>query len=140
MIYLNKRPYASIYSRMDLDFELYSGKSFKDLCKDIVDNQSNKKKQIEIFIADLRPMIKTVNDAMQVIPLIKQYIDAGISNDEHLVKLAQICQRVMAIQASVETGGSLGLSEEEKKELMVSIDEINKSDGLIIKTISKKKE
>jgi hypothetical protein len=130
---------------METDFELFDGKSFKDLCKDIVTNQSNRKEQIEIFISDLRPMIKTVNDAMQVVPLIKQYIDAGISNDEHLVKLAQICQRIIAIQASVEAnGGSYGLSEEEKKELMASIgttiNEINQSDAVIVKTISKEKE
>ena len=126
---------------METDFDLYDGKSFKDLCKDIVSNQSNRKEQIEIFIADLRPMIKTINDAMQVVPLIKQYIDAGISNDEHLVKLAQICQRIMALQASAEAaGGSYGLSEEEKKELMSTITDIQKSDSVIVKTISKSKE
>ncbi len=126
---------------METDFELFDGKSFKDLCKDIVSNQSNRKEQIEIFIADLRPMIKTINDAMQVVPLIKQYIDAGISNDEHLVKLAVICQRIMALQASAEAnGGSYGLSEEEKKELMSTITDIQKSDSVIVKTISKSKE
>jgi hypothetical protein len=126
---------------METDFELFDGKSFKDLCKDIVSNQSNRKEQIEIFIADLRPMIKTINDAMQVVPLIKQYIDAGISNDEHLVKLAQICQRIMALQASAEAnGGSYGLSEEEKKDLMATINDIQKSDSVIIKTISKSQE
>src|SRR3972149_263567 len=107
---------------METDFDFYDGKSFKDLCKDIVSNQSSRKMQIESFISDLRPMIKSVNDAMMVVPLMKQYIDAGISNDESLVKLAQICQRIMALQASAEAnGGSYGLSEEEKKELMASI-------------------
>ena len=126
---------------METDFELFDGKSFKDLCKDIVSNQSNRKEQIEIFISDLRPMIKTINDAMQVVPLIKQYIDAGISNDESLVKLAQICQRIMALQANAEAnGGSYGLSEEEKKDLMASINDITKSDSVIVKTISKSKE
>jgi len=126
---------------METDFELFGGKSFKDLCKDIVHNQSNRKEQIEIFIADLRPMIKTINDAMIIVPLIKQYIDAGISNDEHLVKLAQICQRIMTMKASVEAnGGSYGLSEEEKKDLMATINDIQKSDSVIVKTISKSKE
>ena len=113
---------------METDFELFDGKSFKDLCKDIIANQSNRKEQIEVFIGDLRPMIKTINDAMQVVPLIKQYIDAGISNDEHLVKLAQICQRILSAQANSEAGGgSLGLTEEEKKELMSSINDIANS-------------
>ena len=126
---------------METDFDLYDGKSFKDLCKDIVSNQSSRKMQIETFISDLRPMIKSINDAMMVVPLMKQYIDAGISNDEHLVKLAQICQRIMTIKASVEaSGGSYGLSEEEKKDLMATINDIQKSDSVIIKTISKSQE
>jgi hypothetical protein len=86
-------------------------------------------------------MIKTGNDAMMIVPLIKQYIDAGISNDEHLVKLAQICQRLMASQAQAEAAGnSYGLSEEEKKELMTHINDIQKSDSVIVKTISKKEK
>lgn len=122
------------------DFELFEGKSFSSLCKDIVSNQSSRKMQIEAFIADLRPMIKSVNDAMMVIPLMKQYIDAGISNDESLVKLAQICQRIMALQASAEAnGGSYGLSEEEKKDLMASINNIGNSGQVVVKTISKDK-
>ncbi len=123
---------------MDTDFELYNGKSFKDLCKDIVEKQSDRNEQIEIFIADLRPMIKTLNDATIVVPLIKQYIDAAVSNDEHLIKLAQICQRLMTSQANAESNGTtFGLSEDEKKELMDNINEINNSDSVIVKTISK---
>lgn len=125
---------------MDTNLELYDGKSFRDLCKDICSNQENRKGQIESFISDLRPMIKTINDAMQVVPLIKQYIDSGISNDEHLVKLAQICQRIMSAQASSEaSGGSLGLSEEEKKELMSSINDIANSNPVTVTRVSKDK-
>ena len=125
---------------MDTNFELYKGKSFSDLCKDIVGNQSDRKEQIEVFIGDLRPMIKTINDALQVVPLIKQYIDAGISNDEALVKLAQICQRLITAQAQAEANGtSYGITEEEKKELMATINEIQKTDSVVVKTISKDK-
>lgn len=126
---------------MDTDFELYQGKSFRDLCKDIVDNQHSRKFQIEVLISELRPMIKTGNDAMMIVPLIKQYIDAGISNDEHLVKLAQICQRLLTAQAQAEASGtSYGLSEEEKKELMSHINEIKTSEAIIEKTITKKEK
>jgi len=111
------------------------------LCKDIVDNQSNRKEQIEILISDLRGFIKTGNDALHIVPLIKQYIDSGISNDDHLVKLAQICQRLITAEANASANGTpFGLSEQEKKELMDSINEINKSDAIIVKTISKSKD
>ncbi len=125
---------------MDTDFELYDGKSFRDLCKDICINQEDRQQQIEIFISDLRPMIKTPNDALMLVPLIKQYIDAGISNDESLIKLAQICQRLMTAQASAESEGkSFGLTEQEKKDLMASINDIG-NDKVVVKTISKGKE
>jgi hypothetical protein len=75
---------------------------------------------------------------MMIVPLIKQYIDAGKSNDEHLVKLAQICQRIMTAQVSAESSGmSYGITDEEKKELMSTINELQKSDAVIVKTISK---
>lgn len=124
---------------MDIDLELYDGKSFKDLCKDIVSNQSNRKEQIEILISDLRPMIKTMNDALQVVPLIKQYIDAGIQNDEALIKLAQLCQRILSAQATSEGGGgSLGLTEDEKQELMASINNIaNSAPSMPVAKVSK---
>jgi len=124
---------------MDIDLELYDGKSFKDLCKDIVSNQSNRKEQIEILISDLRPMIKTMNDALQVVPLIKQYIDAGIQNDEALIKLAQLCQRILSAQANSEGGGgSLGLTEDEKQELMASINNIaNSAPSMPVAKVSK---
>ena len=123
------------------DFEIFPGKDFTALCKDIVDNQHSRKFQIEVLISELRPMIKTGNDAMIIVPLIKQYIDAGISNDEHLVKLAQICQRLITAQSQAESAGtSFGLSEEEKKELIGSINAIQKSDATIVKVISKKEK
>lgn len=128
---------------MDTNFDLYEGKSFKDICKDIVTNQTNRKEQIEIFISDLRPLIKTSNDALQLVPLIKQYIDAGISNDEHLIKLAVICQRIMANISAAETSGngsSYALTMEEKKELMKSIDEINKSGDVLLNKITETKD
>ena len=126
---------------MDIDLELYNGKTFKDLCRDICTNQSRRKTQLDAFVGDLLPLIKTPNDAMVIVPLIKQYIDAGITNDEHLVKLAQICQRLLTSQSSAEAaGGSMGLTEEEKKDLMASINEINKSDSTVVKTITQGKK
>lgn len=126
---------------MDTNFELYDGKSFKDICKDIVVNQSDRKEQIEIFISDLRPLIKSPNDALLLVPLIKQYIDAGISNDEHLIKLAVICQKIMAnisVSESSGDGSSYALTAEEKKELMSSIEAINKSENTLSKISDKK--
>lgn len=122
---------------MDIDFELYKGKSFKDLCKDIYSNQENRKEQIEVFIADLRPLIKNVNDAMIIVPLIKGYLDTANVNDDHLVRLAAIIQKIMTAQAQAAADGtSLGLSEEEKKSLLAEIESINNSDTVVVKRLS----
>lgn len=126
---------------MELDFELFKGKTFKELCKDIYSNQEHRKDQIETLIADLRPMIKTGNDALMIVPLIRQYLDCGISNDEHLVKLAAIIQRIMIAAAQTEAeGGQFGLSEEEKNALKAELDAIQKSDTVIVKTIESTKD
>ncbi len=126
---------------MDTDFEIYKGKSFKDLCKDIYSNQENRKEQIEIVISDLRPLIKTVNDAMMVVPLIKGYMDTANTNDEHLIKLAQIIQRIMNAQAQAEKDGlGFSISEDEKKALWAEVKAIQESDSVVVTKIKKESD
>lgn len=109
------------------DYEIYKGKTFASLCKDIVSNSEEKKNQLDILITDLREMIKTVNDAVTVVPLLKEYFDAGIRNDEQLIKLAAIIQRLMADKANSESDSNGGiLTDEEKKQLMGVIEETAK--------------
>lgn len=123
---------------MDAEFELFKGKSFKDLCKDIYVNQERRKEQIEVFIGDLRPLIKTVNDAMIVAPIIKGYMDAGNQNDDHLVRLAAIIQKIISSHEKAEAeGGSTFLSEQEKKQLMDEVESITKSDSFLSSKLDK---
>lgn len=112
---------------MDNDFEIFKGKNFSDLCKDIVKNSEEKKNQIDILITDLREMIKTINDATMIVPLLKEYFDVGVRNDEQLIKLAAIIQRLMAGKAMGDDGGSMLLTEDEKKQLMSTVEEVVKS-------------
>lgn len=112
---------------MDNDYEIYKGKNFSDLCKDIVKNSEEKKNQLDMLITDLREMIKTINDATMIVPLLKEYFDVGVRNDEQLIKLASIIQRLIAGKANGEDGGGGGiLTEEEKKQLMATIEETAK--------------
>ena len=67
---------------MDLDFELYKGKKYSNLLKDVVINSESKKDQIDILVSDLRSMIKTPNDAIVIVPLIKDYLNEGGRNDK----------------------------------------------------------
>jgi|TARA_B110000503_G_scaffold31041_1_gene50094 hypothetical protein len=111
---------------MDLDFELYKGKKYSNLLKDVVINSEQKKDQIDILVSDLRSMIKTPNDAIVIVPLIKDYLDVSVRNDEQLVKLAAIVQRLISSdnKGTEEIGG---LSEEERQQLMAEVGKITDS-------------
>ena len=111
---------------MDLDFELYKGKKYSNLLKDVVINSEQKKDQIDILVSDLRSMIKTPNDAIVIVPLIKDYLDVSVRNDEQLVKLAAIVQRLISSdnKGTEEVGG---LSEEERQQLMAEVGKITDS-------------
>jgi septal ring factor EnvC (AmiA/AmiB activator) len=108
------------------DIELFKGKSFSDLLKDIYSNSQKKDRQINVLISELRPLIKNIGDATVIVPLIKEYLEVGVKNDEHLVKLAAVVQRLISTNNKVqaETGQSWLLSEEEKQQLLEELDSI----------------
>jgi hypothetical protein len=107
----------------DTEFEIYKGKRIGSLFEDIVTNSENKRNQIDILLSDLRVMIKTPENALMIVPLIKEYLDVGVRNDEQLVKLAAIVQRMVSNTAGPDgESGSLMLTEEEKKQLMAQVE------------------
>lgn len=109
---------------MTKDDEIFKGKTFSDLMSDIYQNQKKKDRQLKLLIAQLEPMVKNLNDASVVVPLIKEYLDISVKNDDALIKLAAIVQRMMK-----DSGGGDGgflLSEDEKRQLMDAIDEVEK--------------
>ena len=103
--------------------EVFGGKSFADLLKDIYDNSAKKRKQIEILINELRPLIQNVNEAAVIVPLIKDYLEVGVRNDEQLVKLASVFQKYVAAEDRTDafgkaTGGGGILTAQEKEDLL----------------------
>ena len=120
---------------MDFDIEIFKGKKFSDLMKDIYSNSSKKDRQINMLIGELRPLIKNIGDATIIVPLIKEYLEVGVKNDEHLVKLAAVVQRLVSTNNRVqaETGNSWMLTEEEKKQLLGELDDIANSNEAVNK-------
>lgn len=114
---------------MDNDYEIYEGKTFSSLCRDIVTNSEEKKNQVDILITDLRGLIKTATDAMMIVPLLKEYYDVSIRNDEQLIKLAAVIQRIISGKVVEGGDGNVLLTEEEKKQLMASVDSAVKEMG-----------
>ena len=102
--------------------EIFSGKTFEDLTKDIYENQKNKKLQLDLLIQEIHSMIQTLDDAVLVAPLIKELFDVSVKNDEHLVKLAGVIQRIIAKSSGGDEESFL-LSDAEKEDLISALQE-----------------
>ena len=97
--------------------EIFKGKSFQDLTKDIYENTQKKKVQIDLLISEIHGFIQTIDDVVMVAPIIKEYMEVSVKNDEHLVKLAGVLQRIIS-KSNGANEESMLLSEAEKEELM----------------------
>jgi argininosuccinate lyase len=126
-----------------MDFELFPGKNLSGLFQDIYNNQINKKERISQLIADLKSKIKHNGDVALIGPIIKDLIDTSVKNDDHLVKLATIAQRIML--ANNKSNGDVGfLSDEEKAQLLKDLEdakeEVEKMDDLVLEIDELKKK
>ena len=104
---------------------LFDNKSFSDLLKEIHSNQNKKKKQLASLIAELKPLVQTLGDATVVVPLIKEYMEISVKNDDQLIKMAAIVQRLSTGTANTGDGGLL--TEEEMAQLKELTQEIAKT-------------
>ena len=102
----------------NFNFEIYEGKTFQDLCKEVVDRSQSKKDQLDTLMTDVRSLIKNANDAQVFLPRIKEFLDVGVKNDEQIVKLVGIVQRLQTAQIEATGGDTMGLSEDEKEQLI----------------------
>ena len=114
--------------------EIFEGKTFKDLTKDIYENTTKRKVQIDLLISEIHGFITTIDDVVMVAPIIKEYMDTAVRNDEHLVKLAGVLQRIIS-KSQGDSDESMLLSDEEKEELMGTLQDTvtdlqNESDRL----------
>jgi DNA polymerase II small subunit/DNA polymerase delta subunit B len=99
------------------DFELFQGTTFADLMKDVYHNSKKKSRQIDSLIQDLKPLIKNIGDATIIAPLLKDYLEVSVKNDDALVKLAAVVQRLVSTSKD-DDGNEFGLSEEERNKLL----------------------
>ena len=104
---------------------IFDDKSFSDLLKEIHKNQSKKSKQLASLIAELRPLVTSLGDATVVVPLIKEYMEISVKNDDQLIKMAAIVQRLSTGASSTGEGGLL--TEEEMEQLQSVAEEISKT-------------
>ena len=107
---------------MSTDFELFPGKNLSGLFKDIYENQINKKQRISELIAEMKKVIRHAGDMAVIGPIIKDLVDTSVKNDDSLIKMAAIAQRIIGAQHKAE-GDTGFLSDDEKEQLLKQLDE-----------------
>ena len=108
---------------MAIDYEIFDGKSLSSLFKDIYDNTTFNRKQLEVLTRELVQFIKDGDTAVQIVPMIKEYLEINVENDDQLVKMAGIVQRLISAEGKAGSEDEYGLSEEEKTQLLSGMED-----------------
>tara|TARA_B100000780_G_scaffold209909_1_gene149943 strand:+ start:1132 stop:1467 length:336 start_codon:yes stop_codon:yes gene_type:complete len=104
-----------------LDSIIFGDKKFSDILEEIYTNQRKKSEQVTALISELKPLVQEIGDATLIVPLIKEYMEIGVKNDDALIKMATIIQR--AVNTVTDDGG-LGITDEEKEALLVEMEKL----------------
>ena len=129
---------------MEKDFNIFDDKKFSDLSKEIYENSKLKKTQIDLLIQEVHGYIQGIEDIAIVGPVLKELFDVAVKNDDNLLKLATVIQRIMNKQVDIMDDTSM-LTDEEKQELMDTLEETaadlqDKSDEMQMDKIRKRIE
>ena len=100
---------------------IFKNKKFSDVLEEIYNNQKKKDQQVTALISELKPLISDIGDATLVVPLIKEYMEISVKNDDILIKMAALAQRAMQTQTAE---GTLTISDEEKEQLLSAMNEL----------------
>jgi esterase/lipase len=103
------------------DSVIFGKKKFSDILEEIYNNQQKKDKQVTALINELKPLISEIGDATLVVPLIKEYMEISVKNDDLLIKMAALAQRAIS---TISNDGSLTISDEEKDQLLSAMNEL----------------
>jgi len=104
---------------MGFDSVIFEGKTLSDMFSDVYKNTNTKREQINQFVANLVKLIRTPEDAAVLGPVIQSFLEVNVKNDEHIVRLVQIAQRLVAMNTKSDDVGLL--TEEEKNQLLKNV-------------------
>ena len=108
---------------MAIDYEIFDGKSLSSLFKDIYENTEFNRKQLDVLTRELVQFIKDGDTAVQIVPMIKEYLEINVKNDDQLVKMAGIVQRLIAAESRGGAEDEYGLSDDEKQQLLSGLED-----------------
>lgn len=104
---------------MGFDQVIFDGKTLSDMFSDVYKNTNTKREQINQFVANMVKLIRTPEDAAVLGPVIQSFLEVNVKNDEHIVRLVQIAQRLVAMSTKSDDVGLL--SEAEKEQLLKNV-------------------
>ena len=89
----------------------------------IYENTKTNKTQLEVLMKEVVGFIKDGDTAVQIIPMLKEYLEINVKNDDQLVKVAAIVQRIIAAESKGTGEDEYGLSDAEKEQLLGAIED-----------------
>ena len=107
---------------MSIDYEIIEGKSLSSLFEDIYKNTEYNRKQLDVLTKELVQFIKDGDTAIQIVPMIKEYLEINVKNDDQLVIMAGIVQRLISAESRGGAEDEYGLSDDEKQQLLSGIE------------------
>ena len=108
---------------MSIDYEIFEGKSLSSLFEDIYKNTEYNRKQLDVLTKELVQFIKDGDTAIQIVPMIKEYLEINVKNDDQLVKMAGIVQRLISAESRAGSEDEFGLSDKEKEQLLTGLED-----------------
>lgn len=103
------------------DFVLFGEKKLSDLFQEIYTNQRSKKQKIGDLIEEFKKAIRHAGDIPEVGMVIKDLVKFSVENDEMLLKMASIAQRIIAAESKAP-GDDGFLSEAERAQLLEELE------------------
>jgi c-di-GMP-related signal transduction protein len=107
---------------MDYTKEIFKGKSISDLMEEAYKDKQEKHKQLKGMISMLKDLINDGGDAVMMVPLIKDIMDLSIKNDDVLIRLLGIIQKIEASSSRILDNNDGVLSEKDKQLLFESLE------------------
>ena len=107
---------------MDYNKEIFKGKTIAKLMEEAYKDKKDKQEKLNGLINQLKEFITDGGDAVMMVPLIKEYMDLSIKNDDVLLKLLGIIQKIEAVGAKVIEDNGGVMSERDKQLLFESLD------------------
>lgn len=112
---------------MDKDTHLFKSTSLSDLFEYVYKTSKTKNRELQALLRTVSEMITTPDTAAALMPLFAEVMSTGVRNDEQIVKLSTIAQRLIAAENKTTPEGETIyqlLDEDMKKELLERADRL----------------